>query len=90
MRLGQYPPSHLTVNIAGMDLYWDYYLVDGIYPPWRIFIDTFANPRNKKEKAFSRQQESVRKAVERLFGVFKRFGILRNLVDYGRNPQWSA
>ncbi len=34
--------------------------------------------QQEKKKAFSRQQESVRKAVERLFGVlFKRFGILR-------------
>lgn len=46
-----------------------YYLVDGIYPKWAIFIDTIRMATSRKEKCFSGAQEAVRKDVERAFGV---------------------
>jgi hypothetical protein len=46
-----------------------YFLVDGIYPRWSIFINTFKNPTTDDEKKFSRQQEGCRKDVERVFAV---------------------
>lgn len=46
-----------------------YFLVDGIYPPWSIFVSTISECSNKKERLFASVQESVRKDVERAFGV---------------------
>lgn len=48
-----------------------YYLVDGIYPNFSIFVKSLAAPTSEKEKLFVRMQEAVRKDVERAFGVLK-------------------
>jgi deoxycytidylate deaminase len=59
-----------------MTLSWFYY-IDGIYPRHRIFINSYSKPRSHKENAFSRQQEGVRKNVERVVAVLSgRFQIL--------------
>lgn len=56
-----------------------YWLADGIYPDWPIFLKTIQEPRNDKEKYFAQRQESVRKDIERAFGVlFARWHILCN------------
>ena len=56
-----------------------YYLADGIYPRWPIFITPNHAPTCKKEKVMTKAQESRRKDVERLFGVLQGpFKILRN------------
>ncbi|XP_022030755.1 uncharacterized protein LOC110931676 [Helianthus annuus] len=48
-----------------------YYLTDGIYPTWSVFVKSFPYPHIVKEKKFKRQHEAVRKDVERAFGVLK-------------------
>ncbi|CAH9074501.1 unnamed protein product [Cuscuta epithymum] len=48
-----------------------YYLSDGIYPEYATLIQTISNPSSLKEKLFARHQESVRKDVERAFGVLQ-------------------
>jgi hypothetical protein len=54
-----------------------YWLVDGIYPEWSCFVKTISTPQTSKMKLFAQMQESVRKDVERAFGVLKsRFQIL--------------
>ena len=54
-----------------------YYLTDGIYPPWAIFVKPNHSPFNAKQSVAA--QESRRKDVERLFGVLQgRFKILRH------------
>ncbi|POM74470.1 Uncharacterized protein PHPALM_8567 [Phytophthora palmivora] len=54
-----------------------YLLCDGIYPNWYVFVKSIRQPETPKEKHFAGAQESVRKDVERCFGVLKgRFGIL--------------
>ncbi|PXF43957.1 hypothetical protein BWQ96_06267 [Gracilariopsis chorda] len=63
-------PSY-TVNSVVIDCY--YYLTRGIYPKWKIFIHNICQSINRKEKLFSRRQESVRKVVERVFGVLYRW-----------------
>jgi Plant transposon protein len=64
-------------KINGTEQDWLYFLVDGIYPGWSIFVKTISNPFNKKEKEFSKMQEYARKDVERAFGVLvQRFGVL--------------
>lgn len=56
-----------------------YWLADGIYPDWPIFVKTIFDPKNSKEQYFAKQQESTRKDVERGFGVLiARWHILNN------------
>lgn len=60
-----------------------YYLVDGIYPKWAIFIDTIPNALARKQKTFSGAQEAARKDVERAFGVLiARWHILSKPCNY--------
>ena len=54
-----------------------YYLLDGIYPKWATFVKTIPLPQGQKKKLFAERQESVRKDVERAFGVLQaRFAIV--------------
>jgi hypothetical protein len=46
------------------------YLADGIYPSWTTFMKTMCNPADEKCKRFAKEQEAIRKDVERVFGVF--------------------
>lgn len=48
-----------------------YYLVDGIYPKWAVFVKAYLYPTEPKEIRFKRVQEGARKDVERAFGVLK-------------------
>ncbi|XP_050211747.1 uncharacterized protein LOC126661908 [Mercurialis annua] len=60
-----------------------YYLVDGIYPSWSIFIKTIPSPQTNKHKQFATTQESARKDVERAFGVLQgRLSIIRGLARF--------
>jgi Plant transposon protein len=55
-----------------------YFLVDGIYPKWSIFVNTISNATTDNEKRFSQQQESCRKDVERVFAVLEnKFQVLQ-------------
>ena len=77
IRVGKYPPTRPLVKIANSNFDWHYFLADGIYPRWKIFAQSFADPQTKEEKNYSKIQEAVRKSVERVFGVlFQRFHIL--------------
>ena len=56
---------------------WMYYLVDGIYPEWAIFVNTSASSDPRKRK-FAKHQERVRKDIECAFGILvQRFHILQ-------------
>jgi len=56
-----------------------YYLSDGIYPRWATFVKTISLPQGPKARLFAERQESVRKDVERAFGVPQaRFAIIRD------------
>ena len=55
-----------------------YYVTDGIYPAWAAFVKSIASPQIQKHKLFAQFQESIRKDVERAFGVLQaRFAFLR-------------
>ena len=55
-----------------------YFLSDGIYPRWATFVKTISLPQGPKARLFAQRQESVRKDVERAFGVLQaRFAIIR-------------
>lgn len=66
---GKIPPSEFT--ISGVEFKQGYYLADGIYPPWPIFVQGFSQPDNEMKRSFTAMQESARKDVERAFGVLK-------------------
>lgn len=56
-----------------------YFLTDGIYPEWSIFVRPNHAPTTLQEQAMTKLQEGRRKDVERLFGVLQgRFRILRS------------
>jgi Plant transposon protein len=49
--LGNWPPVRPETSISGMPLTWYYYLADGIYPRYRIFVTTISDPRTKNGEA---------------------------------------
>ena len=70
------PKCEYVVN--GHEYKIGYYLSDGIYPKWATFVKTIPLPQGQKKKLFAERQESVRKDVERAFGVLQaRFAIVR-------------
>ena len=48
-----------------------YFLSDGIYPKWATFVKTIPLPQGPKAKLFAQRQETVRKDVERAFGILQ-------------------
>ena len=65
-------------NINGRRLNWMYFLADGIYPRWSIFVKTCKKPHSQAEINFLKWQEHARKDIESCFGVLvKKFRILK-------------
>ena len=74
---GNAPQVNFYVNGRKYNL--AYYLTDGIYPKWATFIQSIRLPQGAKNSLFAQTQESVRKDVERVFGVLQaRFAVVRN------------
>jgi hypothetical protein len=67
---GQAPLVQYTVN--GNQYNQGYYLADGIYPEWAIFVKSISMPINDKDQEFANHQEGERKDIERAFGVLRR------------------
>ena len=79
-------PQELHYCINGMVRDYLYFLVNGIYPKWPIFISTIsvATP-GSKDKLFATYQEAVRKNIEQAFGVIvKKFDILSRSIWFQR------
>ncbi|KAI3520786.1 hypothetical protein L1887_10238 [Cichorium endivia] len=56
-----------------------YYLTDGIYPEYSVFVKSWSHPNDEKRLRFKAVQEGARKDIERAFGVLKkRFNIIYN------------
>ncbi|KAH9102980.1 hypothetical protein AeMF1_020579 [Aphanomyces euteiches] len=72
--------SHRVVYIVnGKQYTLPYWLADGIYPNWPVFAKTIPDPHTMARKCYASLQESMRKDIERAFGVLKkRFAILKN------------
>lgn len=65
----------------GGGIFTRYFLTDGIYPKYNIFVQKLGVPTYEKETLFCALQVNVRKWIERDFGVrFKRLGILDSPV----------
>ncbi|KAL9689953.1 hypothetical protein QQ045_010346 [Rhodiola kirilowii] len=73
---GRAPPVNFIVN--GHQYNKGYYLTDGIYPKWAMFIQSVTCPQARNDKLFAEYQEAARKDVERAFGVLQsRFAIIQ-------------
>ena len=73
---GHAPPINYIIN--GHEYKMRYYIADGIYQNWSTFVKTIPCQQYLKKKHFAKVQESVRKDVERTFGVLQaRFAIVR-------------
>ncbi|KAF8394583.1 hypothetical protein HHK36_020797 [Tetracentron sinense] len=67
----------VNYSVNGNDYTISYYLADGIYLQWSIFVKTISSPQGNKQKYFVAAQESARKDVELAFGVLQaRFTIV--------------
>lgn len=63
--------------VNGREYKFLYWLADGIYPEWRCFVKTISAPIGEAQEAFTAAQESLRKDIERAFGVLQaRFAIV--------------
>ena len=66
---------NFTVN--GHEYNRGYYLADGIYPSWPVFMKGVTLPQSEKHRLFTTAQSAWRKDVECTFGVLKsRFNII--------------
>ncbi|KAK9293353.1 hypothetical protein L1049_021345 [Liquidambar formosana] len=75
------PAANYSIN--GHNYTTGYYLVDGIYPPWLTFVKKIPHPRENKYKNFAIAQESIRKDIERAFGVLQsRFAIVHGPLRF--------
>ncbi|XP_057808851.1 protein ALP1-like [Salvia miltiorrhiza] len=62
-----------------------YYLTNGIYPNWPVFVKSPTHPTDTKEKRFKVMQEAARKDIEWAFGVLQaRWAIVK-----GPSSLWS-
>ncbi|XP_074378147.1 uncharacterized protein LOC141719667 [Apium graveolens] len=79
--------SEVNFTINGNNYNMGYYLIDGIYPEWSIFVKTIPRPQSEKRRLFSKYQESQIKDVERAFGVLQsRFAIVRGPTRFWDKP----
>lgn len=58
---GVFPPTTPSYRVNNEPFSWFYYLTDGMYPNWRIFIQSMMASENEKQRQFSAAQEGVRK-----------------------------
>jgi hypothetical protein len=73
---GEAPKVQYFVN--GRQYTQPYYLADGIYPEWAVFVKSIRAPQSAEHKLFAEHQEGARKDVECAFGILQsRFHILR-------------
>jgi len=73
---GQAPRVQYMVN--GNQYNIGYFLGDGIYPEWAVFVKSIRLPTDEKERRYAAEQEGARKDIERAFGVLqRRFCILK-------------
>ena len=71
-----YAPN-VSFKVNGHDYDKGYYLADGIYPNWPVFMKGIPAPQTFQDQHFTRVQASLRKDVECAFGGLKaRFAIL--------------
>ena len=81
---GKAPAWNYMVN--DHDYTMGYYLADGVYPSWSIFVKTIIHPKSKKHNFFAEAQEAYLKDIERAFRVLQtRFAIVQGPACFWDN-----
>jgi hypothetical protein len=70
-RLAEGNAPSVSFEVMGHTYTKGYYLADGIYHEWLVFVKTQRNPTEEKYGRFAKEQEACRKDVERAFGVLQ-------------------
>jgi Plant transposon protein len=65
-----------------------YFLVDGIYPPWSIFVNTIWSPETDNDKRFFKQQEGCRKDVKCVFAVLEQISNFAQFFAFTFNREY--
>ncbi|PXF40329.1 hypothetical protein BWQ96_09960 [Gracilariopsis chorda] len=74
---GDFPPVSRTFTIFREVFNWFYYLMDGIYPNWKVFAKSISSACDRRSKLYTSRQEGISKCIERGFSVlFRRFKLL--------------
>nr|XP_043638195.1 uncharacterized protein LOC122609204 [Erigeron canadensis] len=74
-------------TLDGTEYRYPYYLMDGIYPRYAIFVKTISHPTGEKRIRYAKAREAARKDVERAFGIIKKNGkYLENRHDKWKKP----
>jgi hypothetical protein len=63
-----------------------YYLADGIYPSWGMFVKTVRKPTDEKSERTVKEKEAARKNVEQAFGVLQS----RSAIVWYPARTWSS
>jgi hypothetical protein len=67
----------VTITVNGNEHHMGYYLTDGIYPSWPVFMKSVPLAQQEKHRFFSVKQSTLRKDVKCAFVLLKkRFNIL--------------
>lgn len=66
---GQFP-TEVSFTVSGEEYGFTYYLADGIYPNWALFVKNISERATSKGSPSVGAQETVKKDVEHAFGVF--------------------
>jgi Plant transposon protein len=66
-RAGTFPPRPPSQRLMMSTFRGINFLVDSIYPRYRIFLTIYTRREDNKLKLFATEQEGARKAVERVF-----------------------
>ena len=63
-----------SCEVAGTPFRYGYYLVDGIYHDWGVFVKSivYPDPTDIVRTRYKRAQERARKDIERAFGAMKK------------------
>lgn len=78
-------PLRTKYTINGVTKNLLYFLAEGIYPDYAVFVKTIANGGNSsKDKNFARTQEALRKDEERAFSILiARWSVLERTIKMG-------
>lgn len=66
---GAWPPDRFEYVLSGRSRRLLYYLADGTYPQYLIFVRPFPNAITPQQRMINRLQKALRKDMERVFAV---------------------